>query len=219
MAQAAERPALSRAYGSSEPSRAQGEPWQPVCQLGGPGLIRACGQVRNAAGSYRCHMPAAARSQGSQPDGPADLAQLPASSPPKRSTVRGHRDPAALHGASARASRRPHPGSRHSSWPDTGRAWRRTAARTAACGAGRRRATTAGGWPVLPTSLSDDHSAALHEHGSAPLDDHGTECPAALADLDSPIYRSVIWRDCKRSVTACALAGARKVADRRGRSF
>ena len=192
MAQAAERPALSRAYGSSELSRAQGEPWQPVCQLGGPGLIRACGQVRNAAGSYRCHMPAAARSQGSQPDGPADLAQLPASSPPKRSTVRGHRDPAALHGASARASRRPHPGSRHSSWPDTGRAWRRTAARTAACGAGRRRATTAAGWPARPRpdrlrADRGDQPLAHHLH----IDPHGARYSCVNAcRTDGPPLRS-----------------------------
>jgi hypothetical protein len=46
---------------------------------------------------------------------------------------------------------------------------------------------------LLPTSLSDDQAAALHEHGSAAVDDHSPDCSAVLADPDSAIYRRVRW--------------------------
>ena len=49
------------------------------------------------------------------------------------------------------------------------------------------------GAPLLPTSLSDDQAAPLHEHGSAACDDYGADCSAVLADPDSAIYRRVRW--------------------------
>ena len=48
-------------------------------------------------------------------------------------------------------------------------------------------------WLVLPTSLSDDQAAPLHEHGTAAVDDHGADCSAVLADPDSAIYGRVKW--------------------------
>jgi len=45
---------------------------------------------------------------------------------------------------------------------------------------------------VLPTSLSDDHAAPLHEHGSAAVDDHGADCSAVLID---PTRRSTAVSD------------------------
>jgi len=47
---------------------------------------------------------------------------------------------------------------------------------------------------MLPTSLSDDQAAPLHEHGSAACDDdYGADCSAVLPDPDSAIYRRVRW--------------------------
>jgi hypothetical protein len=66
--------------------------------------------------------------------------------------------------------------------------------RTTAKAAMLRRAAAAllGTW-VLPTLLSDDQAAPLHEHGSAAVDDHGADCSAVLANPDSAIYRRVSW--------------------------
>jgi hypothetical protein len=44
---------------------------------------------------------------------------------------------------------------------------------------------------LLPTSLSDDQAAPLHEHGSAAVDDNDADCSAVLADPDWAIYRRV----------------------------
>jgi hypothetical protein len=46
---------------------------------------------------------------------------------------------------------------------------------------------------LLPTSLSDDQAAPLHEHGPAAVDDHGADCSAVLADPDPAIYHRVRW--------------------------
>jgi hypothetical protein len=52
---------------------------------------------------------------------------------------------------------------------------------------------SAGNWRLLPTSLSDDQAAPLHEHGSAAVDDHGADCFVVLADPDSANYSRVRW--------------------------
>ena len=71
-------------------------------------------------------------------------------------------------------------------------------------------------YQVLPTSLSDDQAAPLHEHGSAAVDDHGADCFVVLADpglgelQPCQMVRPLTVRDCRR-------AGRRAHSRRSGR--